>query len=64
MRAQFGGEDLDPGSATLWFAGKQLLPEKRVADHMGGNDRTRAVVKLQSKGAGPPAREPVGWRGV
>jgi hypothetical protein len=56
---QFGGVDLDPDSSTFWFAGKQLQPDKRLADYLGRNENTRAVVKLQKKGAGPPAREPV-----
>jgi hypothetical protein len=53
---------LDPESAVLWFAGKALQGEKKLADYVGRNDRTRAVVKLQKKGQGAPAREPVGGR--
>jgi hypothetical protein len=56
---QFGGVDLDPETATLWFAGKQLQPDKKLSDFLGRHENTRAVVKLQKKGAGPPAREPV-----
>lgn len=56
---QFGGVDLDPDSSTFWFAGKQLQPDKKLSDYLGRNENTRAVVKLQKKGAGPPAREPV-----
>jgi hypothetical protein len=59
MLLQFGGVDLDPDTSTLWFAGKQLQPDKKLSDHLGRNENTRAVVKLQKKGAGPPAREPV-----
>jgi hypothetical protein len=59
LLCQFGGVDLDPASATLWFAGKQLLPDKLLSEYMGRNERTRAVVKLQKNGQGPPAREPV-----
>eukprot|EP00878_Enallax_costatus_P023901 GHUV01025462.1.p1 GENE.GHUV01025462.1~~GHUV01025462.1.p1 ORF type:complete len:232 (+),score=73.45 GHUV01025462.1:102-797(+) len=55
----FGGVDLDPATSTLWFAGKQLMPDKSLSEYMGRNERTRATVKLQKKGAGPPAREPV-----
>jgi hypothetical protein len=51
--------DLAPEGAALWFAGKQLQPEKKLADYLGRNENTRAVVKLQKKGQGPPAREPV-----
>jgi hypothetical protein len=51
---------MDPESAVLWFAGKALQGDKKLADHMGRSDRTKAVVKLQKKGQGAPAREPVG----
>lgn len=56
---QFGGVDLDPDSSTFWFAGKQLQPDKKLSDYLGRNEKTHAVVKLQKKGAEPPAREPV-----
>eukprot|EP00879_Flechtneria_rotunda_P011011 GHRR01011506.1.p1 GENE.GHRR01011506.1~~GHRR01011506.1.p1 ORF type:complete len:198 (+),score=74.55 GHRR01011506.1:399-992(+) len=55
----FGGVDLDSDTATLWFAGKQLLPDKALSDYIGRNERTKATVKLQKKGQGAPAREPV-----
>lgn len=51
--------DLECDTSTLWFAGKQLQPEKKLIDYLGRNENTRAVVKLQKKGSGPPAREPV-----
>eukprot|EP00775_Hariotina_reticulata_P013529 gene13529-13655_t len=54
----FGGVDLDPATSALWFAGKQLMPEKPLSEYMGRNERTRATVKLQKKGQGAPAREP------
>lgn len=57
--AQFGGVDLDPAATTLWFAGKELTPAKLLSEYVGRNEHTRIVVKLQKKGAGPPAREPV-----
>lgn len=56
---QFGGTDLDPDTSVLWFAGKQLAPDKKLADYLGRSEQTRAIIKLQKKGAGPPAREPV-----
>lgn len=55
---------MDPESATLWFAGKQLLGDKKLAEYMGRNERTRAIVKLQKKGQSAPAREPVSGGGV
>lgn len=43
--------------AVLWFAGKECLPSNKLKDHVGRNERTKAIVKLQRKGQGPPARE-------
>jgi hypothetical protein len=56
---QFGGVDLDPEGSVLWFAGKALAQDKPLSDYVGRNERTKAVVKLQKKGQGAPAREPV-----
>lgn len=55
---QYAADELDPETSTLWFAGKQMLPEKKLSDHVGRNERTKVVVKLQKKGAGAPSREP------
>ncbi|XP_039250425.2 cilia- and flagella-associated protein 298-like [Styela clava] len=44
---------------TLWWAGKELLPGKKLQDYVGNNDKTKIVAKLQKKGTGPPGREPV-----
>ena len=56
---QYANDELDPDTATLWFAGKQLLPEKHLSDFLGRNDKSKAIVKLQKKGQGAPGREPV-----
>lgn len=53
----FGGEDLDPETTCLWFAGKLMLPEKKLSDYLGKNERTKAIIKMQKKGQGPPGRE-------
>jgi hypothetical protein len=58
-RLQYANDELDPATATLWFAGKQLLPEKHLSDYLGRNDKVKAIVKLQKKGQGAPGREPV-----
>lgn len=52
-------EVLEPGRSELWFAGKQMLPERVLGDYVGRNDRTRVICKLQRVGEGAPAREPV-----
>ncbi len=35
------------GEAQLWWAGKELLPEKTLADYVGRNEKTKIVVKIQ-----------------
>lgn len=61
---QFAAEEMDPETSTLWFAGKQMLAEKQLKDYVGRHEKTKVVVKLQKKGAGAPAREPVSAGGV
>ena len=60
---QFGIEDLEPEGTSLWFAGKQMLADKLLRDSVGRHEKTKAVVKLQKKGQGAPAREPVSVMG-
>mmetsp|Transcript_22660 Transcript_22660/g.54228 ORF Transcript_22660/g.54228 Transcript_22660/m.54228 type:complete len:277 (+) Transcript_22660:70-900(+) len=55
----YASDDLELDKAQLWFAGKQMQPEKLLKDYVGRHEKTKAVVKLQKAGAGPPAREPV-----
>lgn len=52
-------DDLIPEQTELWFAGKKLGSANSLADHVGRNDKTRAVIKVTRKGQGAPAREPV-----
>jgi hypothetical protein len=56
---QWSKEHLDPETSQLWWAGKQMLPGKKLRDHLGKNEKTKVVGKLQKKGAGAPQREPV-----
>lgn len=51
-------EVLDPAATTMWWAGKQMNPDKVLADHVGKNEKTKIIAKLQSKGSGAPSREP------
>jgi hypothetical protein len=50
---------MQESSTQLWWAGKEVLPEKKLMDYVGRNEKTKIVAKLQKKGQGPPAREPV-----
>ncbi|CRL05602.1 CLUMA_CG018233, isoform A [Clunio marinus] len=52
-------EVIEPAKAQLWFAGKQMLPNHRLADFIGKNEKCKVIVKLQKSGEGAPAREPV-----
>ena len=50
---------LDPCSAEVWFAGKRLRPGSKLAERMGRNEKTKAVVRLMPAGHGAPPREQV-----
>nr|CAD7265965.1 unnamed protein product [Timema shepardi] len=50
---------LDLALAQLWFSGKELSRGKKLCDFLGNNEKSKVVVKLQKKGEGAPAREPV-----
>jgi hypothetical protein len=53
-----GGVFLEPKEAALWWAGKELVAGKEFSDFVGKNEKTKVVLKIQFKSAGPPAREP------
>ncbi|XP_050450210.1 cilia- and flagella-associated protein 298 isoform X2 [Cataglyphis hispanica] len=52
-------EVIDVQLAELWFSGKELLPGKKMKDFVGNNEKTKLIVKLQKRGSGKPAREPL-----
>ncbi|KAM7374414.1 hypothetical protein PAMP_007071 [Pampus punctatissimus] len=43
----------------LWWAGKDMQRGKKLQDYIGKNEKTKLVVKIQKKGQGAPAREPL-----
>lgn len=43
----------------LWWAAKEMQRGKKLQDYIGKNEKTKLVVKIQKKGQGPPAREPL-----
>lgn len=49
----------DPQDTKLWFASKELIPEKCLSDFLGKNEKSKVIVKVASKKAGQPSREPV-----
>lgn len=50
---------LDAAKVSLWVVSKELQPPKLFRDYFGANEKSKFVVKLQSKGSGAPQREPV-----
>lgn len=51
------GVDILDNTAQLWWAGKQMLPQNKLSVHVGRNEKTKIVAKLQKKGGGAPQRE-------
>lgn len=43
----------------LWWAAKELQSGKKLQDYVGKNEKTKIVVKIQKRGQGAPAREPL-----
>lgn len=43
----------------LWWAAKEMQRGKKLQDYIGKNEKTKLVVKIQRKGQGAPAREPL-----
>ena len=56
---QAGLDVLDEETAQLWWAGKEMVRTKKLKDFVGRNEKTKIIAKLQKKGQGAPAREPV-----
>lgn len=52
-------EIVEPSKGQLWFAGHHMLPEKRLGDYVGANEKCKVVMKLVKSGEGAPGREPV-----
>ncbi|ELW62045.1 Synaptojanin-1 [Tupaia chinensis] len=45
--------------AQLWWAAKELRRTKTLSDYVGKNEKTKIIVKIQQRGQGAPAREPI-----
>jgi len=52
-------EVLELSNTSIWWAGKEMMRGKTLGDFIGRNEKTKVVCKLQKKGQGAPAREPV-----
>ncbi|XP_043541715.1 cilia- and flagella-associated protein 298 [Chiloscyllium plagiosum] len=49
----------EEAEAQLWWAGKELQRSKKLSDYIGKNEKTKIIVKIQKRGQGAPAREPI-----
>ena len=38
---------VDPATASIWWAGKELQRDKKLGDYVGKNDKTKIIAKLQ-----------------
>lgn len=52
-------EVIEEANASIWFSGKEWTRGKQIKDFIGKNEKTKIIAKLQKKGHGAPAREPV-----
>merc|ERR1711962_112935 len=55
---QASKEVLDEKDTSIWFASKEMSPEKTLEGYLGKNEKTKVVVKLQKKGGHAPSKEP------
>ncbi|KAI9332303.1 hypothetical protein DFJ73DRAFT_630362 [Zopfochytrium polystomum] len=46
-----------PNESAIWWAGRELTPEKLLSEFLGKNEKTKVIVKLQKKSQGAPVRE-------
>lgn len=54
----YANDPIDAEDAVIWYCGKQMDGRKKLSDHVGKNEKTKVVVKVQKKGGHAPAREP------
>lgn len=52
-------EVIEPAKGQIWFAGRHMLPDKKLQDYIGKNEKCKVIIKLQKTGEGAPGREPV-----
>lgn len=41
---------LEDATTSLWFSGKELIPDKKMEAFVGKNEKTKLIVKLQKVG--------------
>ncbi|PNJ45913.1 C21orf59 isoform 5, partial [Pongo abelii] len=56
---QAGLNVIKESEAQLWWAAKELRRTKKLSDYVGKNEKTKIIAKIQQRGQGAPAREPI-----
>ncbi|KAG8518533.1 Cilia- and flagella-associated protein 298 [Galemys pyrenaicus] len=56
---QAGLSVIQESEAQLWWAAKELRRAKKLSDYVGKNEKTKIIAKIQQRGQGAPAREPI-----
>lgn len=56
---QASREVIESAKMQLWFAGRQLLPENRLNNYLGNNEKCKVILKIVKHGEGAPGREPI-----
>ncbi|XP_008066647.1 UPF0769 protein C21orf59 homolog isoform X1 [Carlito syrichta] len=56
---QAGLNVIKESEVQLWWAAKELRRTKQLSDYVGKNEKTKIIVKIQQRGHGAPAREPI-----
>jgi len=54
---QHGRGLLEDGQASLWWAGKEMVSGNLLSHHLGKNEKTKVICRVQKKGASAPQRE-------
>lgn len=50
--------EYDPKAVSLWWANRELLSGDTLSQYIGKNEKSTFVVKIATRGNGPPPREP------
>ncbi len=50
---------INPATVSLWWAKKELQPNKKISDYCGKNEKTKLIIKLMERGKGAPLAEPI-----
>lgn len=55
---QASKEIIELAKGQIWFAGRNMLPNKILSEYLGTNNKTKVILKIAKCGEGAPAREP------